>query len=71
MNMGPTNGDRADWARDALETFANATRMDLAVESDDAIADLMHLAAASGFDAENLHGRALRNFEHERAFPDE
>jgi hypothetical protein len=58
---GPTNADRAGWARQALQTFADATRhtpgdRDLDDEENraevagDLLGDLLHLLGEEGFD---------------------
>lgn len=77
----PTNAQRADWARDALDVFGRAVFHqsademiatgrgdrdgDLACAISDLICDLMHLADQHGLDAYNVYGAALTNYEAE------
>jgi hypothetical protein len=65
----PTNAERAAWALEACETFADATG--LSVEDElptvigDLIANLLHLADQGGMCAESMLGTARMHFEAE------
>jgi hypothetical protein len=65
----PTNEDRAAWAWEACETFADATGLRVADELPtvigDLIANLMHLADQEGLCAESILGTARMHFEAE------
>jgi hypothetical protein len=65
----PTNADRAAWAWEACETFADATGLGVADELPtvigDLIANLLHLADREGLCAESILGTARMHFEAE------
>jgi hypothetical protein len=65
----PTNEDRAAWAWEACETFADATGLsvddELPTVIGDLIANLMHLADREGLCAESMLGTARMHFEAE------
>lgn len=65
----PTNAIRADWARQALDTFQAATGTDdteLEANLIDLITDLLHLARATGnLDADEIADRAMAHFSAE------
>ena len=71
----PCNGKRAQWAEAALHGFLAATgeadhigTRGYAGEDEitDLLTDLLHLCDKKGLDAEEILGRAKRNWEHER-----
>ena len=65
----PTNAERAAWAWDACETFADATGLstddELPTVIGDLIANLLHLAVAVGAGAESVLRTATMHFEAE------
>jgi len=65
----PTNEERAALAKEACETFADATGLDVAEELPtvigDLIANLMHLADQSGLCPESLIDNAQMHYEAE------
>jgi hypothetical protein len=65
----PTNEERADWGREACETFAESVRMDMANDLPtiigDLIANLLHLADQEGLCAESVLRTATMHFEAE------
>lgn len=70
MNTEPSNDDRADWAQQALNKFAEVTRMDTAGEDTetilgDLLCNLMHLAKREEIDIEAKWLGASVNFEAE------
>jgi len=71
----PTNEERADWGRDACDTFAESVRMDMANELPtiigDLIANLLHLADSEGMCAESLLARAKMHYDAEITEEDE
>ena len=71
----PCNGTRAEWAETALHAFLAATGEadhtgDEGYSGEDEITDLLtdllHFCDKKGIDAEEILGRAKRNWEHER-----
>lgn len=70
----PDNTDRATWASNALDTFAEDTfgqSFDTLCDEDkadcfaDLLSNLRHLAAQSGMDFADLDRRGNNNFEYE------
>lgn len=65
----PTNEDRANWARAALEVFSQKTGLDMAVELDcsigDLLANMMHLCKQEGLDFDALLETGRMHFEAE------
>lgn len=71
----PCNGTRAEWAETALHAFLAATGEADHIgdegysgedEITDLLTDLLHFCDKKGTDAEEILGRAKRNWEHER-----
>lgn len=73
--MSPTNEDRAEWAGEALDTFADRTfggrsfstlhPEDQADCFADLLCNLRHFAAQNGFDFADLDRRGQGNYEYE------
>lgn len=65
----PTNAERAAWAWDACDTFADATGLSVDDELPsvigDLIANLLHLAEQEGLCAESILGTSRMHFEAE------
>lgn len=71
----PTNADRAEWAKQALETFPAADSDDVYTNAKDLITDLCHLVRREGgdpeFDAEGFATSAAMMHDMERDEDDE
>jgi hypothetical protein len=77
---GPTNAERAGWARNALATFTAETfggehpdamhGDDLEAAVTDLICDLLHLAERSGFDPQRVLERANSHYHTETLLED-
>ena len=66
---GPTNGECAAWAEAGVRAFLKASGETEAVDEDsirDLMADLLHLCAREGVDAQAAVDWALRRWEEER-----
>jgi hypothetical protein len=66
--MSPTNAERSEWARTAVNAFAVETRTKdepLDEQVSDLLADLMHLCDAEGLDFNELSERGQGNHEAE------
>lgn len=69
--MSVTNNDRAEWARAAVDVFAEKTGLDKSGDDldtmiGDLIADIMHLCERDGLDFEQVLHRGKMYFEEER-----
>lgn len=67
--MDVTNEDRAEWAAEACDTFAELTGQNMESELPDIVCDLlanlMHLAELHGMCAEDLLDRAKMHYDAE------
>lgn len=67
--MGTMNDKRTDWAARAVDTFAQATGLDISIERDTAVKDLLcnlrHYCSAYGLDYNELDADAADLFQAE------
>ena len=63
------NGERAGWARTAVDAFVADTGTDEEDALCDLLCDLMHLADFEGWDFSSECGRALLHYEAEQSEP--
>jgi hypothetical protein len=77
---GPTNCQRAGWARNALAIFTAETYSgdpdtmelsDLECAIGDLICDLLHFAVQKSFDPKSVLDQGEAHFKFERQFPDD
>jgi hypothetical protein len=69
MSEDPDNSDRADWAEEALKTFAKRTRVedeDVKTQVQDLLANLFHLCNRHGVDVADALRMGICHYECER-----